>query len=45
MTDAGAVPYQWEEALGWEAGKAPTGEEDFDASSRDDCACESHHCE
>jgi len=33
---AGAVPYEWEEALGWEAGKAPSGSENFDASDRDD---------
>jgi glutathione S-transferase len=31
-----AVPYQWEEALGWEKGKAPTGEEQFDAEERSD---------
>ena len=33
---AAAVPYTWEEALGWEAGKAPTGEENFDAGDRND---------
>ena len=32
----GHVPYEWEEALGWEVGKAPTGQEDFAADERDD---------
>ena len=31
-----AVPYDWEEALGWEKGKAPTGEENFEATERND---------
>ena len=31
----GAVPYQWEEALGWEK-RAPTGTEEFSASERND---------
>ena len=32
---AGAVTYEWEEALGWEQ-RAPTGEEDFAADARQD---------
>ena len=32
---AGAVPYVWEEALGWEQ-RAPTGSEEFDANERKD---------
>ena len=32
---AGAVPYEWEEALGWEK-RAPTGNEEFTASERAD---------
>ena len=35
---AGAVPYRWEESLGWEAGRAPSGKEDFDASDREEDA-------
>ena len=31
-----AVDFEWEEALGWEKGKAPTGEEDFAAQERAD---------
>ena len=31
-----AVPYDWEEALGWEKGKAPSGEENFVAEERKD---------
>lgn len=31
----GAVPFQWEEALGWEQ-RAPTGDEDFAATERQD---------
>ena len=30
-----SVPYEWEEALGWEQ-RAPTGDEDFSASERTD---------
>ena len=33
---AGFVPYEWVEALGWETGKAPTGEEAFSAADRKD---------
>jgi len=32
---ADVVPYAWEEALGWER-RAPTGDEAFDATERDD---------
>ena len=31
----GAISYEWEEALGWEQ-RAPTGEENFSASDRED---------
>ena len=30
-----AVPYEWEESLGWEQ-RAPTGDEDFEATERSD---------
>ena len=33
---SGAVPYKWQESLGWEAGKAPTGRENFEAGERAD---------